>query len=62
MRHIPQELIDEATEALQFGRTLEDVAGRLGLRDDYLAMLIRSTGSKSRADSITGVRWNASDA
>ena len=59
MRHIPQELIDEATEALQFGRTLEEVAGRLGVREDYLAMLIRSSGAKSRADILTGVRWNA---
>lgn len=48
MRHIPQELIEEATEALQFGRTLEEVAGRLGVQEQYLAMLIRSTGSKSR--------------
>jgi len=59
MRHIPQELIDEATEALQCGRTLEEVAGRLGVQEQYLAMLIRSTGSKSRGDSLTGVRWNA---
>lgn len=59
MRHIPQELIEEATEALQFGRTLEEVAGRLGVQEQYLAMLIRSTGAKSRYDRLTGVRWNA---
>lgn len=41
-RHIPQELIDDARDAVKCGKPLAEIAGRLGLNEDYLGMLLRS--------------------
>ena len=40
--HVPQEIIEDAQEAVKCGKPLAEIAGRLGLHEDYLAMLLRS--------------------
>jgi hypothetical protein len=39
-KHLPQETIDEAADALRYGRPLAEIATKLGVREDYLAMLL----------------------
>ena len=43
MRHISQCQIDESRDAIRSGVALPEVAGRLGIPEHYLAMLLRST-------------------
>jgi hypothetical protein len=49
MRHIPQEILEDARDAVKCGRALAEIAGRLGLKESDLAMLIRSDLRKKQS-------------
>ena len=48
MRHIPQDLIDDARDAIRFGANPDDIAGKLRVDTQYLMRLLQSDRKRIR--------------